>query len=185
MQAAVSERPSKAFNLIVLPKRMGAPAIQPPPPGPQPPWNPHWYGNLAQWIAPTITLLIGIVMVILQVHYRNVDRSAKSSDEHVNALITAQLDTKLTPITQQLASLTQTVNQLVGRFQQMDVEQKRLTSLQLNGIDAQVKTARASRTLGSNDIAQLGKSVLVFADSTDPHIFSHINPGMGYYKTAR
>ncbi len=55
-------------------------------------YHPQKHGTWAQWVAPAITLLIGIIMVSLQVHYRNVDSSAKSSDEHVNTLIRSQID---------------------------------------------------------------------------------------------
>ena len=64
---------------------------------------------MAQWVAPIITLIIGIVTVSLMVHFRNVDSATRSSDEHVNGLIDAKLipgikevdgniDNKLSPI---------------------------------------------------------------------------------------
>jgi hypothetical protein len=121
-------------------------ATQPPIPPQQPPWNPHWYGNLAQWVAPAVALLLGIISVCLVVHYRNVDSSAKSSDEHVTTLIDAKLnsavqtineniDKKLAPILSQLTDLTTRLGKLEGRFEQLDSEQKKI-AMRLQSGDA-------------------------------------------------
>jgi hypothetical protein len=136
----VQEPIPQPCKLIVFPKRMGTPAVQPeqqPPLGQQPPWNPHWYGNLAQWIAPSVTLVIGIIMVSLQVHYRNVDSSAKASDEHINSLIEAKLstvvtdtnrniDAKLSPINEQLRELNRAVGQIQGKLGIFEASQKKI-----------------------------------------------------------
>jgi hypothetical protein len=119
MQTTASEQLSEFCEVIVFPAYMGTPASSAPPPGQQPPWNPHWYGNLAQWIAPLITLLIGIIMVFLQVHYRNVDSAAKSSDEHTNSLI----DAKLTPPVREINA---SVTSIIGDIGKLDTRIKNL-----------------------------------------------------------
>lgn len=108
---------SKNGRLIVLPKRMGAQAPLPPPQAPQPPWNTHWYGNLAQWVAPAITLIIGIIMIGLQIHYRNADKEVKISDAHINDLITdspkiKEIGEGLKTVTSNVAGLTTEINNL-------------------------------------------------------------------------
>lgn len=163
---------------------MGTTEIQPtpPPPGQQPPWNPHWYGNLAQWVAPAVTLIIGIISVSLLVHYRNVDSSAKSSDEHINSLIDSRLnpavqaindniDKKLVPVLSQLTDLAARVGRLEGRFEQLDAVQKRLTKLQLDKLSAQITSARQNKTIiDPATIERLGENVQAFVDDREPQI---------------
>ncbi|MGA2358638.1 MAG: hypothetical protein ABSF66_06535 [Terriglobales bacterium] len=182
MQAVKEEISFRTAKVIVFPSRMSTTTT--PPAGQQPPWNPHWYGNLAQWVAPAVALILGIISVSLVVHYRNVDSSAKSSDEHTNALIDAKLDPavdkindhidkKLEPMQGQLTDLATRIAKLEGRFDQLDADQKRLTKLQLNKLSDQIAAAqRTKRRLELTLVARLGNDVLAFTNSNDPEISS-------------
>jgi hypothetical protein len=139
---AVAQQNFTLPKLIAFPKRMGAPSkarSQPNQPQPQPGYSPQKHGNLAQWVAPAITLIIGIVSVSFMVYFRKVDSATKTFDEHTNTLIDEKLnpavekinenfDKKLAPINQQLNTLIQQIGQLQGRFQQLDAGQKKIST---------------------------------------------------------
>ena len=85
-------------KLIIFPRHMVTPANAPLQPNQtETGYSPQRHGNWAQWVAPIITLLIGIISVYIMVHNRNVDIAARTSDEHVNSLIDTKIDTKLNP----------------------------------------------------------------------------------------
>jgi len=139
------------------------PLKEPNQPQPQGGYRPHIHGNLAQWVAPAITLIIGIVSIWMVRSSRTADIEKTTTDEHTNGLITAKLDPEID-------KLNQRVSKLEGQIEQFNEDRKRSTSLQLSGIEAQVKAARATKTLGPRDIQRLGKIVLAFSESKDSEI---------------
>lgn len=102
-------------------------------------YSPQRHGNWAQWVSPLAAIVACFLTVGTVVHYRNADASAKTSDEHVNALIDTKLNPiskdfreelskQLAPINAKLDDLTTRVGKLEGRFQQLDAGQKNLNA---------------------------------------------------------
>jgi uncharacterized membrane-anchored protein YhcB (DUF1043 family) len=123
------------------------------PPQPQQPhaaYNPQKHGNWAQWIAPAITLVIGIITILLQLHLRSMDREAKISDEHVNALIAAKLDDKMSPISSHLTDLDTRIGNVRTAVQTLADNQSKETQKIVNrliGAAQQAAPPTAARIL--------------------------------------
>lgn len=94
---AIKQPIPQPCKIIVFPGRMGT---QNPIPQAQPEqsqtagYHPPTHGNWAQWVAPAVALLIGVVSVSLMVHFRNEDAASKVSDEHIRNLV----DDKFKPL---------------------------------------------------------------------------------------
>src|ERR1700691_1758582 len=76
---AIQEPIPWSCKVIVIPKRM---------PDSNPTgYHPPTHGTWAQWVAPAVALIIGVVSVSLMIHYRNEDNATKISDEHIRNLV--------------------------------------------------------------------------------------------------
>jgi hypothetical protein len=133
------------FAVMELPKENN-PVVPPPAPSL---YDPSRHGTWAQWVAPGIALLGVVIMVLLQIHFRNEDSSAKSSDEHINSVIDAKLnpavkglndsfDTKLGPINKQLESMNRAIGQVQGKLGIFEANQAKTNKR----IDQQTSLAR-------------------------------------------
>jgi hypothetical protein len=144
-----AHKTSTASNVIPFYRRMGTPAAQPQDPesgqkkaqesGQRRGLNFAMLGNLAQWAALIITLMIGIMNYRAVAHYREVDSAKTSSDEHIKELIHAQLDPavasinssidkKLDPISRKLDEVASEVSDAEGQLKRLhaDVGQQKL-----------------------------------------------------------
>jgi hypothetical protein len=59
--------------------------------------DPQKHGNSAQWAAVGIAILLGVVNVGLVVYFHSAESNARTSDEHVNSLISAKLKSDVEP----------------------------------------------------------------------------------------
>jgi hypothetical protein len=134
---AVSGQRSATARVIIFPTRMSAQASLPPQDSGQPPsgYDPQKHGNWAQWIAPSVALLIGIALIVSASHSRKVDATAKAADEHTTNLINNQLnpaiekinnsiDAKLAPITKKLDDLAEKAIDAQGQLKRLGSQQK-------------------------------------------------------------
>jgi hypothetical protein len=140
-------------KVIFFPNRMGAQAQIPPEQQPQQNqagYHPPTHGTWAQWVAPAVTLIIGIVSVSLMVHYRNEDNAAKISDEHIRNLVEdkfkpvnrdvvedkiGKLGDKIDKLGEKVETLSQRVSNIEGRLD------KRVSTLERRA-DQQVSLAK-------------------------------------------
>jgi hypothetical protein len=68
--------------------------------------DPQKHGNLAQWAAVGVALVIGVCSVVLTVYFHYADSSAKASDDHSNRLIDAKVNPAVKEINDNLTRLT-------------------------------------------------------------------------------
>ena len=137
-------------------------------------YHPQKHGTWAQWVAPAITLLIGIIMVSLQVHYRNVDSSVKSSDEHINTLIRNEIDPEKKDINGHIDKLGEKIDGLSERVARLEGPlTKRVSELE-HRTDQQVSLSKLidpNRILGTIraelQVAQANGKVLPVSDLND------------------
>lgn len=158
----------------------------PPQPAPQVASWWHKHGTTAAWIAIAAAVLSTAITVSSNWYFRHTDSSAKSSDEHVNALIDAKLgpanekahnDLKeqLAPISGQLKELSDKLGafdgrltKLQARFDQFLEDQKRTSKLQLDKLDIQLKTAEKTGTaIDRNTLNRIGSTLTEVAFSND------------------
>jgi hypothetical protein len=173
-----SQKKQKAIplpgKLLVFPASMSTPSL--PPEDPQG-WNPQRHGNLAQWIAPIITLIIGIVTVGMMMHYRNVDSAGKTADEHLDSRIDAKLnpakesinmhiDSKIDPLNTKIDGLSERVSRIEGslgnRVSKLETKTDQQTSL-AKVLDPNVvlATVRMGLQTAASGNKQLPKAELV------------------------
>jgi hypothetical protein len=160
LQSAPVKRAFPA-KVIAFHKPMGTPAPSIPPADsgvPKKRWDSGLFGNLAQWVAPAVTLLIGIVTVGTVIHYRNADAADRKSTLEINDLIDKKLnpdvekinesvEKKLDPINQRLAALDERLSDVQGQLKRMggDFQAQKKTQNQLLAID---RVQNPNRILG-------------------------------------
>jgi hypothetical protein len=177
---AVDERSSVSPKVIVFRTRMAA-AGNPQPEHPQTPpgFHPPTHGNWAQWAAVIAALLIGGFNTYLIWSGRNADRQSQTSDDHTKGLIQAQINTAkseiktdfqttIKPIADGITDLQTRVGRLEGRFQQLDSEQKKISTrldqqeslARLIDPNRVLATIRAEIHMAENDKKTLATSTL-------------------------
>jgi hypothetical protein len=137
-------------RLIVFPSNMGTPAPIPTPQNQtERRWDPHRYGNLAQWIAALVACAIGIYSIHLTTNYHNAESDQKSSDDRTNGLITKQF-----------SPLDSRLSRLEGRMDQLSLDLNRLSKLQVEKLSGQIQAFRKSNVkLDSAVLLRLDESL--------------------------
>jgi flagellar biosynthesis chaperone FliJ len=163
LQIAVEER-SPSPKIIVFRKPMGTPATQAPPPEPGGPggWDPSRLGNLAQWVAPVVSLLGVIITVGVVIHYHNAETAGRNSTLQINDLIDKKLnpavekinegvDKKLDPINRKLTDLDEKISDVQGQLKRLGatVQQQKRKEDQQTSLAELTDPDRASRALAT------------------------------------
>jgi len=126
-------------------------------------------------------------MVYLQVHYRGVESSAKSSDEHTNALIDAKLSPEVRGINASNTRLSGNINNLATRIENLEKAVETLADNQSKEVQKIIKRLLdVARTSPPDTASKLMNTVasLVAATSSErapatPDFFRDVSANLG------
>jgi hypothetical protein len=146
--------------VFLIPKYMGRRTTLPPRSNEQVSgvgYVPQTHGNWAQWAAPAVALLIGIVSVSLMVYFRIENIKARVSDDHTNVLIDAKLNPLMDKVNdgidQKLLSLNSKVDDLAQRIASIEGELKGFVAQKYIG-DSAAYAVRAKTALAVKAVQQ-------------------------------
>jgi hypothetical protein len=185
---AGAKKSSVSPTVIVFPRKMVTPASIPPAPAPAPEAKPSgfWqkHGTTAAWVAILFsfaTFAISVATLLTTWHFHDADSSARSFDEHTNALIDNKLnpavekingnvDTKLGLLNGRLQDLSRDLARIQGRLGIYVSGQRKLKS-RLDQQTSLAKLIDPNRILGTIraeiQLAQDTKNTLSISDLND------------------
>ncbi len=110
--------------------------------------NPIRHGNWAQWAAVCVAILIGLINTGLLLGFRHADNATKTSDEHVNGLITGKLDPAVKGIN----------DHMDGKFDSMSKQLADMTG-KIGNVEGQLEVLRSRQAKQEQEQKQLGDRV--------------------------